>query len=124
MGLIPGAGGVFRLPRQIPLKVAMGHLMTGRPMTAQRAYELGLVNEVVSLDQLQACVDGWVNDLLRCAPLSLRAIKEVSAAAASLTLEAAFQTEFKWETARRQSADCEEGPRAFVEKREPRWRGE
>jgi dehydration protein DpgD len=124
MGLIPGAGGVFRLPRQIPLKVAMGHLMTGRHMTAQRAYELGLVNEVVSLDQLQACVDGWVNDLLRCAPLSLRAIKEASAAAASLTLEAAFQTEFKWETARRQSADCEEGPRAFVEKREPRWRGE
>jgi dehydration protein DpgD len=124
MGLIPGAGGVFRLPRQIPLKIAMGHLMTGRPMTARRAYELGLVNEVVSLDQLQACVDGWVNDLLRCAPLSLRAIKEASAAAANLSLEAAFQMEFKWETARRQSADCKEGPLAFVEKREPRWRDE
>lgn len=124
MGLIPGAGGVFRLPRQIPMKIAMGHLLTGRPMSAQRAYELGLVNEVVPPDQLQACVDGWVNDLLRCAPLALRAIKEASAAAAHLSLEAAFQAEFKWETVRRHSADCKEGPRAFAEKREPRWRGE
>jgi dehydration protein DpgD len=48
LGLIAGAGGVFRLTRQIPLRVAIGHLITGRRLSASRAYELGLVNEVVS----------------------------------------------------------------------------
>jgi crotonobetainyl-CoA hydratase/dehydration protein DpgD len=123
LGLIPGAGGLFRLPRQVPVKIAMGHLMTGRPITAARAYELGLVNEVAPLDEIDACVDRWVQDLLRCAPLSLRAIKEAHAASAHQSVEQAFQGEYRWETARRHSADCQEGPRAFAEKRPPRWRG-
>jgi len=124
LGLIPGAGGLFRLPRQIPPKIAMGYLMTGRRMSAARAYELGLVNEVVSADRLDECVAGWVADLLRCAPLSLRAIKEVATRGAHLSVEQAFNTEFEWETVRRHSADCQEGPRAFAQKRAPRWRGE
>jgi len=56
LGLIPGAGGLFRLTRQIPFKIAMGYLMTGRRMTATRAYELGLVNEVVPISELDASV--------------------------------------------------------------------
>ena len=62
-GLIAGAVGVHRLPRQIGLKPAMGHLLTGRHMTAARAYELGLVNQVVSLDGLDLAVNGWIEDL-------------------------------------------------------------
>src|SRR6188472_3417960 len=74
-GLIAGAMGVHRLPRQLPLKVAMGHLLTGRHMTAPRAYELGLVNEVAPAGRLDQVVAGWVDDILACAPLAVRATK-------------------------------------------------
>ncbi|WP_024803237.1 enoyl-CoA-hydratase DpgD [Nocardia sp. BMG51109] len=123
LGLIPGAGGVFRLPRQVPYRVAMGHLLTGRRMSAARAAELGLINEVVAPDELDACADRWVADVLACAPLSVRAIKQAAAESITEPLAVAFAREYHWETARMQSADAEEGPRAFVEKRLPQWTG-
>ncbi|RDI53435.1 enoyl-CoA-hydratase DpgD [Nocardia mexicana] len=124
LGLIPGAGGVFRLPRQAPYRIAMGHLLTGRRMSAMRAAELGLVNEVVEPGELDACTDRWVADVLACAPLSVRAIKQAAAEAVTQPLATAFESEYHWETVRSRSADAEEGPRAFMEKRAPRWRGE
>jgi crotonobetainyl-CoA hydratase/dehydration protein DpgD len=114
---------VFRLTRQIPFKIAMGHLMTGRPISAARAYELGLVNEVVPGDQLDDCVDGWVHDVVRCAPLSVRAIKEAALKSVNLPLEQAFATRYIWEEQRMHSRDAIEGPLAFVEKRDPEWLG-
>ncbi len=123
LGLVSGAGGVFRLTRQIPYKVAMGYLITGRHMTAERAYELGLVNEVVPEDQLDSRAAGWLTDILRCAPLSVRAIKEATATSAHLSLEQAFATRYAWEERRMYSEDALEGPRAFTEKRTPRWTG-
>jgi crotonobetainyl-CoA hydratase/dehydration protein DpgD len=123
LGLIAGAGGVFRLTRQAPVRVAMGHLLTGRPMGARRAAELGLVNEVVPRADLDATVDGWVADLLRCAPLSIRAIMEAVAQAGARPLAEAFGLNGEWEERRRRSADAVEGPRAFAERREPRWLG-
>ena len=123
-GLIAGAGGVHRLPRQIGLKPAMGHLLTGRHMTAARAYELGLVNQVVPLDGLDLAVNGWIEDILRCAPLSVRATKEAAMRGLDMALPQAFYNEYEWERRRQQSADTLEGPRAFAEKREPRWMGE
>jgi dehydration protein DpgD len=123
LGLIPGAGGVFRLTRQIPYRVAMGHLMTGRRMSATRAYELGLVNDVAPEDELDERVDGWVEDVLRCAPLAIRAVKETAAASATAPLAEAFTATYPAEELRRRSADAAEGPRAFVEHREPRWTG-
>jgi len=123
LGLIAGAGGVFRLSRQIPSRIALGHLISGRPMSAARAYELGMVNEAVPAAGLDACVDSWVADILRCAPLAVRAAKEAAAAAADMTLERAFRTRFRWEEARMHSADAREGPLAFVEKRDPQWTG-
>jgi dehydration protein DpgD len=121
LGLIPGAGGLFRLTRQIPYKVAIGHLMTGRSMSAKRAYELGLVNEVVSAADLDTCVEQWIEDVIRCAPLSVRAIKQVGLASSHLGLEEAFATRYEAEDIRRHSKDCQEGPLAFVEKRSPKW---
>jgi dehydration protein DpgD len=121
LGLIPGAGGVFRLTRQIPYRVAMGHLMTGRPMSATRAYELGLLNDVVPEAGLDRRVDEWVEDILRCAPLSVRAVKEAAAASATRPLPEAFTAEYVWEERRRHSLDAREGPRAFVERRAPKW---
>ena len=122
-GLIAGAVGVHRLPRQIGLKPAMGHMLTGRHMTADRAYELGLVNQVVSLGDLDSAVDSWIEDILRCAPLSVRATKEAAMQGLDMALPQAFYSQYEWEQKRQRSADTLEGPRAFAEKREPRWVG-
>ncbi|MFD8598148.1 enoyl-CoA-hydratase DpgD [Kitasatospora sp. NPDC059646] len=123
LGLVPGAGGAFRLARQIPLKAAMGHLLTGRRMSAAQALAYGLVNEVVPDDRLDACVEQWTDDLLRCAPLSQRALKEAVMRSLDLPLEEAFGTCYRWEQVRRASEDAKEGPRAFAEGRPPVWRG-
>ncbi len=122
-GLIAGGVGVHRLPRQIGLKVAMGYLLTGRHMSAARAYELGLVNEVVPAEQLDECVSGWVEDILRCAPLAVRATKEAAMRGLDTNLRDAFQARYPAEEARADSADALEGPRAFAEKRTPDWQG-
>lgn len=123
LGLIAGAGGVFRLARQAPLRAALGYLLTGRQMSAQRAYELGLVNEVVPAGELDSCVAGWVADILACAPLSVRAVKEAAYRSVDLPLDQAFAHRYVAEEQRMYSADSREGPRAFVEKRPPRWTG-
>jgi dehydration protein DpgD len=123
LGLVPGAGGVFRLPRQLPLKTAMGHLLTGRRMTAARAWELGLVNDVVPASRLDECVEAWVADLLRSAPLSVRAIKQAAMRSLDTPLPDAFAASYEWEERRRRGDDAQEGPRAFAEHREPSWQG-
>jgi enoyl-CoA hydratase/carnithine racemase len=122
-GLIAGAMGVHRLPRQIPLKTAMGFMLTGRHIKAPRAYELGLVNEVAPLADLDAAVDAWVEDILRCAPISVRATKEAAMVGLTMALPEAGEARYEWESKRRKSEDAVEGPRAFAEKRAPNWQG-
>jgi enoyl-CoA hydratase/carnithine racemase len=122
-GLIAGSAGVHRLPRTIGIKPAMGYMLTGRHMSAQRAYELGLVNDVVPADQLLETTQGYVDDILRCAPLAVRATKEASTRGLDRSLSEAFYTPYESERIRLQSEDSREGPRAFAEKREPRWQG-
>ncbi|MFJ6141698.1 enoyl-CoA-hydratase DpgD [Streptomyces sp. XY431] len=124
LGLVPGAGGAFRLARQLPLKQAMGYLLTGRRMTAQQALHHGLVNEVVPAGELDRCVAGWTADLVRSAPLSVRAIKECVRKSLDMPLEQAFATRYVWEERRLNSHDAIEGPQAFAERREPNWRGQ
>jgi dehydration protein DpgD len=123
LGLIAGAGGVFRLTQQIPSRVALGYLMTGRTMKADRAFQLGLVNDVVPIGELDACVEGWIQDLLRGAPLSIRSIKEAVSKSATVPIEQAFSMDYKWEEVRKASQDALEGPQAFVDKRAPVWHG-
>ncbi|MEU4427945.1 enoyl-CoA-hydratase DpgD [Actinoplanes sp. NPDC024001] len=123
LGLVPGAGGVFRLIRQLPQKVAMGHLLTGRRMDAATAYAYGLVNEVVPADRLDRCVDGWVADLVAAAPLSVQAIKEAALRSVDLSLPDAFTATYEAEERRRHSADAIEGPAAFAARRAPHWTG-
>jgi len=122
-GLIAGSGGVHRLPRQIGLKPAMGYLLTGRHMSAMRAYQLGLVNEVVPAADLADTVQGYVDDILKCAPLAVRATKEAAVKGLDHPLAQAFYTRYEGEVARLQSEDALEGPRAFAEKRDPQWQG-
>lgn len=122
-GLIAKAGGVHRLVRQIPLKQAMGYLLTGRDMSAHRACELGLVNEVVASDQLDQTVQQWVDDILACAPLAVRATKEAAMRGLDVSLAEAVGETYPAEQRRLASNDAIEGPRAFAEKRKPEWQG-
>jgi enoyl-CoA hydratase/carnithine racemase len=123
VGLIAGAGGVHRLPRQIPLKRAMGMILTGKPIDAKTAYEWGLVNEVVPLEQLIPTAEKWAREIMACSPLSVRASKEASMKGLDLSLEEAVSKRFPGFQHLMQSDDFLEGPRAFAEKREPQWKG-
>ncbi|WP_228718636.1 enoyl-CoA hydratase-related protein [Kitasatospora acidiphila] len=72
---------------------------------------------------MDACVAEWTDDLLRSAPLSVRAIKEAAMRSVDMPLAEAFAAEFVWERRRQRSTDVLEGPRAFAEKRGPVWLG-
>ena len=90
VGLAAAAGGVHRLPRQMPLKIALGYMLTGKHMTAQEAHGWGVVNEVVPLADLKATVKRWTDEIQECAPLSVRATKQCATLGAGLTLDEAF----------------------------------
>jgi len=123
VGLMAGAGGVHRLPRQLPLKLAMGMILSARPISAQEAYRIGLVNEVVPLKDLMSTAEKWANDILRCSPLSIRASKEAAMKGLGMPLEQALASNFWGQQVLRQSEDYIEGPKAFAEKRPPQWKG-
>lgn len=121
VGLMAGAGGVHRLPRMIPYKIAMGYILTGRHMTAQEAHQYGIVNEVVPLADLMATTEKWANEILACAPISIRASKQAVQEGLGYPLEVALQMQGSEATRMRFSEDTIEGPRAFAEKRKPNW---
>jgi enoyl-CoA hydratase/carnithine racemase len=121
VGLIAGAGGVHRLPRMIPQKIAMGYMLTGRHMTAQEAHRWGIVNEVVPLADLMPTVEKWANDILECAPICVRATKQAALTGLGHPLETALTMQVSEAVRMRFSEDTIEGPRAFAEKRKPNW---
>ena len=123
VGLMPGAGGVHRLPRMIPQKIAMGHILTGRHMTAQEAHRWGVVNEVVPLAELMPAALRWANEILEGAPLSVRAAKQAAMMGLGHPLEIALNLDYSETGRMRRSDDSVEGPRAFAEKRKPVWKG-
>lgn len=123
VGLMAGAGGVHRLPRQIPYHMAMGVILAGRRLTAQEAHGLGLVNEVVAQDKLMETAEHWASEILQGAPLSVQASKEAAMQGLALPLERALDASFPITIAMHQSEDFVEGPRAFAEKRKPNWKG-
>jgi enoyl-CoA hydratase/carnithine racemase len=123
VGLMAKAGGVHRLPRQMPYHLAMGFMLTGRQMTAQQAHQLGIVNEVVSRAELMPAAERWAMEILECAPLAVRASKEATLQGFSLSLEKAISTTFPGMVTMMESEDYVEGPRAFSEKRKPQWKG-
>ena len=123
VGLIAAAGGVHRLPQQIPLKLAMGMLLTGRLISAQEAYRVGLVNEVVPAADLMAAAERWANEIMECSPLCVQLTKEAALAGLSYPIEEAMQQDQPLLERLLASEDFVEGPRAFTEKRKPRWTG-
>jgi enoyl-CoA hydratase len=123
-GLVPGGGSMVRLPRQIPYCKAMEILLTGDRMSAEEALRIGFVNEVVEPDKLMERAIAFATRLARNAPLALRAIKEAVLRTSGMPLESAYQIENEISARVMTSNDAREGPRAFMEKREPVFTGE
>ncbi len=122
VGLIAGAGGVHRLPRMIPQKLALGMILTGRRVPAAEAAQLGFVNEVVPPGQAVAAAKRWAALILECSPLAVRASKQALYRGLDQpTLEQAIRTLYPAQQANAASQDYIEGPRAFAEKRKPNW---
>jgi len=124
VGLAALAGGIHRLPRQIGLKHAMGMLLTGRRVTAQEGLQLGFVNEVVPAAELMTAARRWADQIVECAPLSVRASKQAAMQGLRFgSVEEAMSQRYDQLSAMVRSEDFVEGPRAFAEKRKPHWKG-
>lgn len=124
VGLAALAGGLNRLPRQIGSKRALGMILTGRHVPAAEGETLGFVNEVVPADDLLPAAMRWAQQICECAPLSIRASKDVVYKSLDhASLEDSMTTTYDSVKAMIKSSDFIEGPKAFAEKRAPNWSG-
>jgi crotonobetainyl-CoA hydratase len=126
-GVIAAAGGAFRLPRDIPRKIAMEMILTGRPIDVRQAQAWGLVNRISSRESVLAQALALAEEVCANAPLSVRSSKRIAygVLAGDPAGEAAFWeiNAAEWAVVR-QSRDAQEGAQAFAGKRAPVWRGE
>ena len=123
IGLIPGWGATQRLPRLIPAGKAAEMMFTGKIIDAAEAYRVGLVNAVVPPDKLMETARQYAADILKAAPLAVRAVKEAMVRGADTTLEEGLRIELDLEYKVLQTADFSEGVAAFSEKRKAEYKG-
>ncbi len=124
VGLAAAAGGVHRLPRHIPLKIAMGMMMTGKHITAQEAHKWGIANEVVAAKDLMATAEKWAAEIMECSPISIQASKQSAMDGLGIPVADAMGKQYDLMQKLFRSKDAVEGPLAFSEKRKPNWTGE
>jgi enoyl-CoA hydratase/carnithine racemase len=123
VGRLPLDGGMLLLQRQIPYRHAMAMMLTGQRVPARRALEMGLINEVVARTELDGAVDRWVQQILACAPLSLKALKQVVRLTGTMSPAQAHGMRLPALVTALQSEDSNEGVLAFQQKRKPQWQG-
>jgi crotonobetainyl-CoA hydratase len=125
-GLVAAAGGVIRLPAQLPRKIAMEMILTGEPIGAQAAARWGLANRVVPDDAVVDVALQLARRIGQNAPLAVQASKRIAVGIVAGGIPA---EEEQWQLSLaevdlvKRSADAREGPAAFAQKREPRWQG-
>ncbi|MBC2769032.1 enoyl-CoA hydratase-related protein [Pusillimonas minor] len=122
--LIPFAGTLARLPRQIPYCQAMDLLLTGRTIDAPTALSLGLINQILPADEVLPEAQRIAQRIAANGPLAVREIKRVTRAAIGMPLDAGYALEDESYRTIMGSADAQEGPVAFMEKRKPEFRGQ
>jgi enoyl-CoA hydratase/carnithine racemase len=121
--LVPGGGGVQRLARIVPLGIAMEIILTGDMIDAQEAYRIGLVNRVVPLPELLPTAEKLARKICDNGPLTVRAIKESAIRGLDVPLEHALRLNATLTHINHTTKDSMEGPRAFIEKRKPVYKG-
>lgn len=115
--------GLNNLSRMIPLGEALRMQLTGGTITAERAYQIGLVQDLADdRDEMWAKTAALVAELLECAPLAVQAIKQVVKVGRNLPVEYSWQYSYPFQERIAQTEDFLEGPKAFAEKRQPNWR--
>jgi enoyl-CoA hydratase/carnithine racemase len=123
LGIIPGWGATQRLPRMIPRSKAAELVFSGKPISAQEAYRIGLVNEVVPKMELMARAQKWAEDLCQVSPLGIRAAKEAMIRGYSLPLDEGLKLESALFSYLLGTEDFVEGRDAFLNKRKPQFKG-
>jgi enoyl-CoA hydratase/carnithine racemase len=122
-GLVAGAGGLIRLPKRLPIAIALELALTGEPIDASRALQLGLINRVVPAARLMEETLALAGVIADNAPLAVRWSKKVMVRAAGVSEEEGWKLNAEAVGAVFTSADAMEGPVAFAEKRKPNWQG-
>lgn len=120
--LVAAAGGLFRLPARVPENVAMEMILTGLPISAIRAYELGLVNRVVPTEGVMDAAFELAGAIAEAAPLAVRESRQVVIDSLRHMEEAGWDHSSRAMARVSSSEDFMEGPRAFIEKRPPEWK--
>jgi enoyl-CoA hydratase len=122
-GLIAGAGGIYRLPRVLPRNIALELIATGADLPAARAHAFGMVNRLTPVGQAVEVAIALGSAVCACSPVAVYESLKVARAAADFDDATLKQMTVKAMERNSQTMDYKEGPRAFLEKRQPHWGG-